>query len=128
MTEAALEEQNTERDPLADALAEIDVLKDKYLRAVAEMQNIQKRAQRDIEDANKYALVSAAKPILGVADNLARALQNVPAHTTDDMKNFVTGVGAIQRELSQALERMGVVTVTPKIGEALNPHEHEVMF
>ena len=75
------ENENTEQDPLEQALAEIDSLKDKYLRAVAEMQNIQKRAQRDVEDAGKYAITSSAKPFLAVADNLARALQNLQKRT-----------------------------------------------
>lgn len=122
------EEQTTERDPLTDALAEVDALKDKYLRAVAEMQNIQKRAQRDVEDAGKYAVTSAAKPFLGVADNLARALNSLPPQMEDGFKNFAEGVRATQRELQSALERMGVTAIVPKQGDALNPHEHEVMF
>lgn len=128
MNPEAQENEEIENDPLTTALAEIDVLKDKYLRSVAEMQNIQKRAQRDLEDAGKYAVTSAAKPFLAVADNLARALQNLPAQMDDGFKNFADGVRATQRELQTALERMGVTAILPKMGDAVNPHEHEVMF
>jgi molecular chaperone GrpE len=103
-------------------------LKDKYLRAVAEMQNIQKRAQRDIDDAGKYGVISAAKPFLSVADNLARALAALPAEKPAHLKNFFDGIDAISRELHSALSRMGVVPLSVAVGDALNPHEHEVMF
>lgn len=114
-----------EADELTTALVEIENLKDKHLRAVAELQNIQRRAQRDVEDANKYAVGSAAKAFLGVADNLARALQLAPADANDA---FIEGIRATQRELQNALERMGIVAIAPDAGQPLNPHEHEVMF
>lgn len=124
--------QNDEEMDLDEALslaqAEIDSLKDKHLRAVAEMQNIQRRAQRDLEDANKYGVTSAAKPFLSVADHLGRALQALPVDMNDEMRNFVEGIRATQRELQTALEKMGVTAITPTAGTALNPHEHEVMF
>lgn len=115
-------------DPLALAQAEINDLKDKYLRALAEMQNIQRRAQRDVEDANKYGMSSAAKPFLGVADDLNRALDLVPDDAADNIKNFVEGIRAVERNLQQALERMGVVAIKAEAGQPLDPHEHEVMF
>ncbi len=120
-----LSEAAPETDALVQAQAEIADLKDKYLRAVAEMQNIQKRAQRDIEDAGKYGVISAAKPFLGVADNLARALDAAPPEIP---ASWLDGVRATQRELQNALERMGVTPVAAEAGQILNPHEHEVMF
>ncbi len=116
-------------DPaLASAQAEIADLRDKYLRAVAEMQNIQKRAQRDVEDAGKYGVMSAAKPFLSVADNLGRAIASLPAERPDHLKTFFDGIDAIARELQNALQRMGVVALNVTAGDTLNPHEHEVMF
>lgn len=115
-------------DPLETAQKEVAELKDKYLRAVAEMQNIQKRAQRDVEDAMKYSVSSAAKPLLSVADNLARALNAAPDDLPEAAKKVLEGVRATSRELQNALERMGVVKVAAETGHSLNPHEHEVMF
>jgi molecular chaperone GrpE len=129
-TEEALELNDAvpETDALETAQKEIAELKDKYLRAVAEMQNIQKRAQRDVEDASKYGVISSAKPFLSVADNLARALEAAPADLPDAARLVLDGIRATQRELQSALERMGVVPVVAEPGQNLNPHEHEVMF
>jgi molecular chaperone GrpE len=127
--EPELESNDEDLDPaLAAALAEVESFKDKHLRAVAEMQNIQRRAQRDLEDANKYAVTSAAKPFLMVADHLARALQALPPDLNTEVKNFVDGIRSTQRELQTALEKMGVTAISPETGQMLNPHEHEVMF
>lgn len=115
-------------DPLTLAQQEIADLKDKYLRALAEMQNIQRRAQRDVEDANKYGVTSVARPFLGVADDLNRALDLVPDDAPENIKNFVEGIRAVERNLQQALERMGVVAIKAEAGQPLDPHEHEVMF
>ncbi len=125
-----IEEFPTEEtvDELAVAQKEIADLKDKYLRSVAEMQNIQRRAQRDVEDAAKYGVTSAAKPLLTVSDNLHRALAAVPADLPEAIQNLFEGIRATERSLQQALEKMGVVAINAAPGQALNPHEHEVMF
>ncbi len=126
------EEELPKTDALDAAQKEIAELKDKYIRAVAEMQNIQKRAQRDVEDAMKYSVTSAAKPLLSVADNMTRALNTPLSVIADDLpdgvKNILEGIRATQRELQNALERMGVTKIEAEAGHALNPHEHEVMF
>lgn len=115
-------------DPLTLAQKEIDDLKDKYLRSLAEMQNIQRRAQRDVEDAAKYSVTSAAKPFLAVADNLNRALDSAPSDIPDNIKNLLEGIRATERNLQQALKKMGVVAIQAEAGQPLDPHEHEVMF
>jgi molecular chaperone GrpE len=120
-------EQNA-TDELALAKQEIADLKDKHLRAVAELQNMQRRNQRDVEDATKYGVTSAAKPLLTVSDNLHRALEAVPKDLPDNIQTLFEGIRATERSLQQALEKMGVVAIAAKPGQALNPHEHEVMF
>lgn len=120
--------QDDSQDPLVLAQQEIADLKDKYLRALAEMQNIQRRAKRDVEDANKYGLTSSAKPFLSVADDLNRALSLLPADAPENIRNFAEGIRAVERNLQQALERMGVVAIAAEAGQPLDPHEHEVMF
>jgi molecular chaperone GrpE len=132
-----LDEQNEEEmiefeenaiDELASAKNEIADLKDKHLRAVAELQNMQRRNQRDVEDATKYGVVSAAKPLLTVSDNLHRALAAVPDDLPANIQGLFEGIRATERSLQQALEKMGVVAINATPGQALNPHEHEVMF
>ena len=121
-------QETQQDDALALAQKEIADLKDKHLRAVAELQNMQRRNQRDVEDAAKYGVTSAAKPLLTVADNLTRALEAVPADLPENIKNLFDGIRATERSLQQALEKMGVIAVEAKPGQQLNPHEHEVMF
>lgn len=105
--------------------------KDKAMRLAAEMENLRKRAQRDQEDALKYGLSSAAKQFLSVADNLERALSSV-AKTRDMMPdpviNLLNGIDATQKDLMAALSKIGVNPIEVKIGDALDPQIHEVMF
>jgi molecular chaperone GrpE len=119
-------------DDLAAALdaaqKEAAEFRDKFLRLAAEMDNLRKRTARDVEDATKYGVTSAAKPFLSVVDNLDRALQSVPNDIPANLKTIFEGVRATQRDLHAALDKMGVVSITPKTGDVLNPHEHEVMF
>ena len=126
--EEMVEFEENAQDELAQARHEIAELKDKHLRAVAEMQNMQRRSQRDVEDAAKYGVTNAAKPLLAVSDNLHRALAAVPTDLPDNIQNLFEGIRATERSLQQALEKMGVVAINAEPGQALNPHEHEVMF
>ena len=83
-------------------------LEDKHLRAVAESQNIRRRAQQDVEKERKFGIERFARDLLSVADNLGRALTAVPADLDPAMKNVVVGVEATERELLSVLERHGV--------------------
>jgi molecular chaperone GrpE len=108
-------------DPLAEALAKVAALeaemaktKDAALRAMADAENMRKRAEREILEREKYAVSGFAKALLGVADNLRRALDNVSpdARAADpSLAKLVEGVELTERELLQAFERNGVVKV-----------------
>ncbi len=115
----------------AEALArEVAGLKDQLLRAVAETENVRRRAQREREDTAKYAVASFAKELTAVADNLRRALEAVPAEArqTDELLNsLIVGVEATERQLAAAFERAGIARVEP-LGEPFDPNFHQVMF
>lgn len=128
VTDADAQQAGEAPDALAQLQQELAATQDKYLRALAEIQNIQRRAKRDVEDAGKYGVVSAAQPFLAVADTLLRALSMVPDDMPETVKNFVEGIRATERSLQQALEKMGVVAIDATAGQKLDPHEHEVMF
>jgi molecular chaperone GrpE len=104
--------------------------KDKLLRALAESENQRRRAQRDREDASKYAAANFAKDMLDVADNLRRAIGSIdPASLQDERaKSLVEGVAATERGLLAALERHGIKRIEPEIGERFDPNWHEAMF
>jgi molecular chaperone GrpE len=111
----------------ADEAAE---LKDKLLRALADMENLRRRAQKDREDALKYGAANFARDMLSVADNLRRAIDSLPTEGdagADALKAFVEGVALTERDLLSALERHGITKIDP-MGEKFDPQFHEAMF
>lgn len=105
-------------------------LKDKLLRALAENENIIRRARREREDAGKYAAANFARDMLSVGDNLHRALAAIPAALRDgdaETKSFIEGVEMTGRELLSVLERHGIVRISP-LGEKFDHDRHEALF
>jgi len=119
----------TLEERLAAAEAEAAELKDKWLRAVAETENVRRRAQREADDAKKYAVSGFAKELLSVADNLRRALTSIdPARVQDDVvRSLLAGVEATERELLGAFERHGIRRVDPK-GQKFDHNLHQAVF
>ena len=107
--------------------AEKTELQDKYLRAVAEAQNIRRRAQQDIDKERKFGIERFARDLLSVADNLGRALSAMPADLDPAMKNLVAGVEATERELQSVLERHGVSRIEA-VGKPFNADFHQAMM
>ena len=102
-------------------------LQDKHLRAIAESQNIRRRAQQDVEKERKFGIERFARDVLSVADNLGRALSALPADVDPAIKNVIVGVQATERELQSVLERHGVARIEA-IGKAFNPDLHQAMM
>jgi molecular chaperone GrpE len=97
---------------------------DQYLRAVAELENVRKRAARDIEAANRYGLERFAAELLPVKDGLEQAVQNAPKA---EVRTLVEGQAATLQLLTKALERLGVTVIDPQ-GEPFDPTRHEAMM
>ena len=109
--------------------AETAALKEQVLRYAAEAENTRRRAEREANDARAYAIQKFARDLLGVADNLARALAAQPADTGDTaVKNFVVGVELTEKELLGAFERNGLKKIDPARGEKFDPHKHQAMM
>src|SRR5580700_8898826 len=110
---------------------EIAEVKDRLLRTLAEMENLRKRTEREVTDARLYGVASFARDVLGVADNIRRALDAVPpeaqANAQAGMKALVDGVELTERELLKALEKNGVRQFTPH-GEKFDPNVHQAMY
>jgi molecular chaperone GrpE len=105
-------------------------LTDRLVRLAADMDNLRKRSERDIADANKYAVTKFASDMLAVGDNLQRALEAVPAdrrETDEDLKALVDVVEMTAREMDRLLERNGIVRIAAQ-GERFDPHLHQAMF
>ena len=110
--------------------AENAELQDKHLRAVAEAQNMRRRAQQDIEKERKFGIERFARDVLSVADNLGRALSAMPSDIDSldpSLRNVVAGVRATERELLSVLERHGVTRIEA-LGKPFNAEFHQAMM
>ncbi|MCH9051978.1 MAG: nucleotide exchange factor GrpE [Proteobacteria bacterium] len=117
-------------DPKAELEAQIADLTDRFARAVAELENYRRRAEREREDVAKYAISNFARDMLAVADNLGLALASISAEGRGEDKNLDTlaaGVELTERELMAAFERQGITKVDP-MGERFNHDLHQAMF
>ncbi|WP_394011045.1 nucleotide exchange factor GrpE [Xanthobacter tagetidis] len=111
--------------------AEIASLKDKFLRAFAEAENVRRRADKEVADAKTYGVASFARDILTVADDLARALaavdDKVKAEAEGSLKALLEGLELTERSFHKALEKHGIRKIEPR-GERFDPNLHQAMF
>jgi molecular chaperone GrpE len=124
------EPDDTSADARLVALeAELADQKDRLLRALAETENTRRRAQREREDASKYAITGFAKELLSAADNLRRAVESVPENEIRDerTRSLLAGVAATERELLSAFERNGIRRIDPK-GERFDHNFHQAIY
>ena len=96
---------------------------DKYLRAAAEVENIRKRAARDVEHARKFALESFGRELLAVRDTLEMGIQ---AAESGDAASLLEGKQATLKMLASTMERFGISELDPE-GEPFDPEFHEAM-
>jgi len=110
--------------------AEIEAQKDRALRALAEVENVRKRLERERDEARIYSVTRFAREMLTVADNLTRALAALPdgarAKTDDALKAVLDGVDATARELNAALARHGVKPIEAE-GQRFDPNLHQAI-
>jgi molecular chaperone GrpE len=135
--EVDVEEQKQVEDPLEEAIARVQELEaqlaetakneqDLLLRTRAEIDNIRRRTEQDVEKAHKFALEKFAKDILNTIDNLERALAT-PANMEDEsIKALFNGVELTLKELLATVARFGVEPVGV-VGEVFNPDLHQAI-
>lgn len=110
---------------IAQLETELEETKSKWLRAVAEEQNVRRRAEREKQDALKYGVTNFAREMVSVADNLRRALDSAP----DDMKDtdVIKGVEMTERELQNAFNKAGIKRIDAA-GQPFDHNLHQAMF
>jgi molecular chaperone GrpE len=109
--------------------AEVAELREKMLRVAADAENAKRRAERDANDARAYAIQKFARDLLGVADNLQRAMQHAPRDAEDPLvKNLAIGLEMTEKELLAAFERNGLKRLDPERGAKFDPHQHQAVM
>jgi len=108
---------------LAAAEQQSQTARDQALRALAELENVRKRAQRDVENAHRFALEKFAQELLPVKDSLDLAIESAGRA---DAAALIEGQAATQRLLAKALERAGIVELNP-VGVPFDANLHEAM-
>lgn len=134
-------EEAKQEAPAAEAVAQAPAepspeeqlaeMKDRLLRAMAEAENVRRRAERDTAEALKFGIARFARDLLGVADNLRRAIEAVPGEKRDRLdeaaRTLVSGVELVERELLTAFERHGIKPLRPEKGAKFDPNLHQAM-
>lgn len=120
----------TATDPVADLKTELAEAQQKaaqnwdgYVRAVAELDNLRKRSQRDVENAHRYALERFVQELLPVKDSLEAGIRL----TDSTAGSLREGLDLTLKLLNDALERFGVSEINPSKGAVFNPERHEAM-
>lgn len=120
----AAETPSAEDIPTLESLqAKADENWDRYVRAMAEADNIRKRASRDVEHAHKFALENFSKDLLAVKDSLEMGLA---AADSADAESLLAGSEATLKLLAGSLQRFGISEINPE-GEPFDPEQHEAM-
>jgi molecular chaperone GrpE len=118
-------------DPTAALRAENSELRDRVLRTVAEMENLRKRTEREVNDTRTYAIAGFARDMLSATDALSRALMMLPAEARESgdatTKTLIEGIELAEREMQRLLAKHGVKPIEAQ-GEKFDPHKHQAMF
>lgn len=106
-------------------------MKDRLLRLAADMENLRRRTQREVGDAKTFAIANFARDMLGVSDNLRRAIEAVTDEQREGadatLKNLLEGVELTEKSMLSTMERHGVKQLAPE-GERFDPNFHQAMF
>ena len=110
---------------LEAARADAEKYRDQAVRAAAEMENIRKRSQRDVEAAKKFAIEKFATELLGVRDSLELGLK-AAEDNAGDFDKLKEGMDMTQRMLASSMEKVGIEAINPE-GETFDPEFHEAV-
>ena len=119
-----------ELSPVEALEAERDELKDQILRAMAEVENMRRRTERELSQARKYGHSNFARDLIAAVDNLKRAVDVLPEDRSsldEAMSNLVIGVEMINQEINNVLEKHGVHVIDP-MSEKFDYEKHQAMF
>ena len=106
-------------------------LKERVLLGAADMENLRKRSQREVNDARSYGIADFARDMLGATDNLSRALAAFPQESRDqagpNTLSLIEGIEMTEREMQRLMQKNGIKPILAE-GEKFNPHKHQAVF
>ena len=129
-TETGAEETGEEAVEELTPEQQVEELNDKLLRALAEAENVRRRAEREKLNAAKYAITNFAREVLGVADNMKRAMASVDSEARKKdpaLEQLMVGLEMTEREMLSTFERFGIKPIEA-MGEKFDHNLHEAMF
>ncbi len=126
--EEAPAEAQGEADELEALRQERDEYKDRFIRALADAENIRKRGERDRREAERYGGSKLARDLLPVYDNLKRAIEAAREEESAASQALMEGIELTMKELIRVFEKHGITLVAPKVGDRFDPQLHEAMF
>jgi len=115
-------------EEIAALEAERDEFKDKFMRALADAENMRKRADRDRREAENYGGSKLARDLLPVYDNMRRALKSKDEVEGDANAALLEGVELTMRELLNVFKKHGIEPIVPEVGDKFDPQVHQAMF
>ncbi len=121
-------EAQGDADELEALRQERDEYKDRFIRALADAENIRKRGERDRREAERYGGSKLARDLLPVYDNLKRAIEAAREEESAASQALMEGIELTMKELIRVFEKHGITLVAPKVGERFDPQLHEAMF
>lgn len=124
--ELAADEANAET--IAALTAERDEFRDRFMRALADAENVRKRADRDRREAEQYGGSKLARDLLPVYDNMERALGAIAEDQREAQAALIEGIELTKRELLNVFQKHGITVITPEVGDRFDPQQHEAMF
>ena len=124
----AAQEDDQEVDPIAELTAERDEYRDRFMRAMADAENMRKRADRDRREAENYGGSKLARDMLPVFDNLKRAIEAITEEQREAQAALIEGIELTMRELTSVFNKHGIEVIAPEVGDAFDPQIHEAMF
>jgi molecular chaperone GrpE len=112
---------------IAELNAEVQQLHDKLLRAMAESENVRRRYEKMVEDAREYSIVGFVRDLLGVMDNLSRALAYIPQNPDSQVTSILDGINMTKSELVTVFKKHGLEAIEPSPGEKFDYNLHHAI-
>lgn len=116
---------NQSSDPKKEPEEETNNFKEKWQRAVADLENYRKQVERDRIEFSKFASEQCLTALLPVLENFKRAADHLPEDLTEN--DWAKGIKSIEKQLEQTLAELGLKKIEAKIGEACDPNKHEMI-